>query len=84
MFVIIETGGETAFGIIVHFVGTDLKLDNFFIWSDDGGMKRLITVLFWNGNIIFNSTREWGIKRVYEAEDEITGSNIFNDNTQGG
>lgn len=39
LLVVIEAGGETALGILVHFVGTDLEFNNFLIFSDDGGVE---------------------------------------------
>ena len=38
LFVVIETCGETTFGIFVHFVSANLEFDNFFIFGDDGSM----------------------------------------------
>ncbi len=55
LFVVVETGGKTAFGIFVHFVSANLKFDNVFFGCDDGGVDRLITVLLGHGDIIFNT-----------------------------
>lgn len=64
LFVVIKTGGETAFGVFVHFFGANLKFDDFLVFSNDGGVKRLITVLFGDGDVIFNATVHRSVERV--------------------
>ena len=83
LFVVIEAGGETAFGIFVHFVSTNLKFDDSFVFGNDGGMERLVAVLFGHGNIIFDTTTHRHIEGMNDAEGEITISNVVNDNAKG-
>ena len=68
LFVIIETGGETALGVFVHLAGTDLELDNFFVGGDNGGMEGLIAVLLWFSDIIFNTLVHWSIEGMDKTE----------------
>ena len=79
MLVIEEGGGEPAFGVIVHFLGTNLKLDNLFVVGDDGSMERLVAVLFWHGNVVFEATVHRVEKRMDDAEDEVAGGSVLDD-----
>lgn len=38
LFVVVEAGGETAFGVVVHFAGADLEFDNLLVGGDNGGV----------------------------------------------
>ena len=84
LFVIVEAGGETAFGVIVHFAGANLELDDFFALGDDGSMERLITVLFRDGDIIFNAAVHGGIKGVEQTHGEIARGDVGDDDAEGG
>ena len=84
LFVVIEACGETAFGIFVHLASADLELDNFLVFSDDGGVERLVAVLFRNGDIIFDALVHRGIEGVDEAESEVTRGDVGDDNAEGG
>lgn len=64
LFVVMEGGGETAFGVIVHLLGADLKFDHLFFGGDDGGVEGLIAVLFGGGNVIFDAAVERGEERM--------------------
>ena len=39
LLVIEEGGSKTALGIIVHFLGANLKFDNLTIWRNDRSME---------------------------------------------
>jgi len=82
LLVIEEGGRKTAFGVVVHFLGTNLELDNLFVWSNYGRVKRLVAVLFWHGDVIFDAAVHWVEEGMNEAEDEIAGRNIFDDKTE--
>ena len=82
LLVIIKAGGKTTFGIFVHFFSANLKFNDSFVGSDDGSMKRLITILFRKGDVIFDSFSEWGIEGVDESEDEIASRDVFNDDAE--
>ena len=84
LFVVIEAGGETAFGVFVHFFRTNLELDDFFVFSDDGRMKGLITVLFRDGDVIFYAAIHRRIKRVEKTHSEIATRNVGDNNAECG
>ena len=83
LFVVVETSGETTLGVFVHFFGADLELDDLFIRGNDGGMERLVTVLFRDGDIIFDAATHRSIERVDEAEDEVTGCDVVDNDAEG-
>lgn len=84
LLVIIETCGETTFGVFVHFASADLEFDNFFVRSDDGCVERLVTILLWNGDIVFYAAGERSVEGMDYAENEIAGRDVVDDNTEGG
>ena len=55
MLVVIEGGGQTAFGIIVHFLGANLEFDDLFVWRDDCGVEGLVAVLLRGSNVVFET-----------------------------
>ena len=67
LLVVIEAGGQTMFGEIVHLVGANLELYNAFVFGDDCSMERLVAVLFWHGDIIFDAAGHRGIEGVDDA-----------------
>ena len=83
MFVVVEAGGETTFGIFVHFASADLEFDNFFVFCDDGRVERLVAVLFWDGDVIFYAFVHGGIEGMEQSEREITRNDVGDDNTEG-
>ena len=52
LLVIEECSGKTALGVVVHFLGADLELNNLAIWRDDCGVERLIAVGLWHRDVI--------------------------------
>lgn len=84
LLVVIEAGGKTAFGVFVHLVSTNLEFDDAFILGDNGGVKRLVTVLLWHGNIIFDTATHRHIEGMNDAKGKIAIGNVVNDNTKGG
>ena len=84
LFIIVETSGETTFGVFVHFMGSNLELNNAFVLSNNGGVERLITVLLRHGDIIFDAARHWHIEGMNDAERKIAVGDIIDDNTEGG
>ena len=83
LLVVMERGGQTTFGVIVHGVGADLEFDNLFFGGDDGGVNGLIAVLFGGGNVIFDTTVHGGEKGMNNAKGEITGGDVVNYEAQG-
>ena len=83
LFVVIERGGETVFGEIVHLASADLELDNLFVGGDDGGVEGLVAVLFRNANIVLDPAGHGGVEGMDEAEDEIAGGDVGDDDTEG-
>ncbi len=79
LFIIKEASGKPTLGVFVHFSSADLEFDDFFVWSDDGGVERLVTVLFWDGNIVFYSSAHRSIEGMNQAEGEITRSYVVDD-----
>lgn len=80
LLLVVEEGGrKTALGVIVHFLGTNLELDDLFVWGDDGGVKRLITVLLWHRDVIFDAAVHRMEEGMDEAEDEIASRDVFDD-----
>ena len=84
LFIVIKTGGKTAFGVFVHLLCADLEFDNFFVFGDDGGVEGLVTVLFRDGDVIFDALVHRGIERMKEAEGEITTCYIGNNDAKSG
>ena len=84
LFVVVETGGETAFGILVHLTGADLELDDFFVGGNHGCMEGLVTVLLRDGDVIFYSTVHRGIEGVEKTHCEVAGGDVGDDNAEGG
>lgn len=82
LFVVIKTGSETTFGIFVHGLSADLEFDYLFVWSDDGGVERLITVLFGDGEIIFDASSHGSIERMDESEGEIAVGDVVDDDAE--
>ena len=83
LLVVKEGGSKTALGIIVHFLRANLKLDNLSVWRNDGGMERLITVGFWHGNIVFDTTVHRMVQGMNNTENKVAGRDVFNNKTQG-
>ena len=84
LFVIVEAGGKAAFGIFMHFVGANLEFDNLFFGCDDGSMERLIAVLFGHSDVIFDATAHGGVEGVNNAESEVAGGDVVNDDAESG
>ena len=82
LLVIVEASGKTMFGVFVHFVSTNLKFNDAFVLGDNSGMKRLITVLLWHGDIIFDAAGHWHIEGMNNAECEIAVGDVIYDNTE--
>ena len=83
LFVVEEGGGETAFGVIVHFVGADLEFDDLAVGSDDGGVERLVAVLLWHCDVIFDAAWHGFEEGMDDTENEVTGRNIGDDEAEG-
>ncbi len=84
LLVIIEAGGETAFSVFVHFASTDLELDDFFVFGDDGGVEGLVAVLLRFGDVIFDAAVHGGVEGVEEAEGEIAAGDVGDDDAERG
>ena len=84
LFVVVEAGGKTAFGVFMHFFGADLELDNLFVGGDDGGVERLVAVLFRDGDVVFDATGEGSVEGMEKTEDEIAGGDVVNDDAECG
>lgn len=68
LLVVIEASGEPALGVFVHGFGANLKLDDAFVFGDDGSVEGLITVLFRHSDVVFDAAVHWHIKGVDKAE----------------
>ena len=84
LFVVVEAGGEAAFGVFVHFFGADLEFDDFFVGGDDGGVERLVTVLLGFGDVIFNAFVHEGVEGVEQTESEVARGDVGDDDAEGG
>ena len=84
LLVVIEAGGETAFGIFVHFASANLEFDDFFVLGNDSSMERLITVLFWLRNVILDAAVHGRVKGMNKTESEITTGDIGYDDAKCG
>ena len=84
LFVVVEAGGETAFGVFVHFASADLELDDFFVFGDDGGVERLVAVLFGFGDVVFDAAVHGGVEGVEKAEGEVARGDVGDDDAKGG
>ena len=84
LLVVVETGGETAFGVFVHFASANLELDDFLFGGDDGCVERLVTVLLWFGDVIFDAFVHWSVEGMEKTESEIATRNVGDDNAEGG
>ena len=80
---VMERCGETAFGIIMHFTGANLKFDDVFFRGDDGGVDGLVTILFRGGDVVFDAALHGGKKSVDDAKGEIAIGDVADDNAQG-
>lgn len=83
LLVVKEGGGETAFGVIVHFVGADLELDDLAVGGDNGGMEGLVSVLLGHGDVIFDAAWHGFEEGMDDAEDEVAGRDIGDDEAEG-
>lgn len=84
LLIIIEAGGKPMFGVIVHFVGANLKFDNFLFGGNDGGVEGLVAVLFGHSDVVLDAATHWGVERVDDTEDEVAIGNIVNNNAESG
>lgn len=83
LFIVMERGSKTAFGVFVHLLSADLKLDDMFFRSDDCGMKGLIAVLFGGRNVVFDTAIHGSEKGVDDAESEIARGDVFDYEAEG-
>ena len=74
---------NTIFCSTVHFIGTNLNLKWLSTWTDQRGMKRLVHVLFWHCDIIFETARNWFIFLMHNSKCRITIFDIIYKNTNG-
>ncbi len=84
LFVVIEAGGETAFGVFVHFASADLELDDFLFRGDDGGMERLVTVLLRLGDVVLDALVHRRVERVEKTEGEVAAGDVGDDDAESG
>ncbi len=84
LFVVVEAGGEAMFGVFMHLFSANLKFDDLLIFGDDGGVNRLIAVLFRHGDVIFDASGHRGIERMDESESKIAVGDVVDDNAKGG
>jgi len=64
LFVVVEAGGKTAFGVFVHLAGANLEFDDALLWGDDGSVEGLVAVLFGLGDVIFDAAVHGGVEGV--------------------
>lgn len=84
LFVVVEAGGKATLGVFVHGVGANLKFEDFFVGSDNGGVEGLVAVLFRDGDIVFDATGKRGVEVMDDAEGEIAGGDIIDDDAKSG
>ncbi len=84
LFVIIETGGKSTFGIFVHFSSANLELDDFLGRGDDSGVEGLITVLFGDGDVVLDASVHGSIEGMKKTHGEIARGDVGNDNAESG
>ena len=82
MFIVKESSSKTTFGIIVHFVGANLEFDDLFVVSDDGSVERLVAILLWHSNVVFDATVHRVEKGMNNTKDEVASSGVLDDKTQ--
>ena len=82
LLVIIEAGGQTALGVFMHFFGADLEFNDTFIFSNDGSVERLVTILLRHSDVIFNAARHWHIERVDDAKGKIAIGDVADDDAE--
>ncbi|MNS71023.1 hypothetical protein D3C72_1043780 [compost metagenome] len=79
---VVEAGGQSSFGIFMHSERANLKFNNLFVWSDDGGVETLVPIWLWNSDIVFNTRDHWLVHAVKYAECTVAVLFAFDNNTE--
>ncbi len=82
LLIVIEGSSKTAFSVIVHLSGANLKFDNLFILRNDRGMNGLITVLLRHCNVILDAAVHRHKQRMNQAKDKIASCHVINNETE--
>ncbi len=64
---------DTHLRHLIHIFGTNLHLNRDTVRANHGGVQRLISVRFWNGDVIFDAPRTRLVQAVHLPQHAITG-----------
>lgn len=67
----------------MHFVGADLEFDDLFFWGNNSSVDRLVAILFRGSDVIFEAAVHWGEEGVDDAEGEVAGGDVVDDEAEG-
>ena len=84
LFVVVEAGGETTFGVFVHFFRADLEFDDFLFRGDDGGVEGVVAVLLGFGDVVFDAFVHRRVEGVEQTEGEVARGDVGDDDAEGG
>lgn len=76
-------GGDTILGFVVHLLGADLDLKDAAVWSEDGGVKRLVAVGLGQRDVVFDTADHRPVLSVDDAERFVAVSNLRDDDADG-
>ena len=73
---------NTVVGHGLHFIGTNLDFNGYPVHAKQGGVQRLITIHFGNGDVILKLSGHWLVETMDGAKDAITRVNLIGDDTK--
>ncbi len=74
--------GYTHLRHLVHVFCANLHFNRYAVWPDHRGVQRLIAVRFWNGDVIFHTTRTRFIQAVHLPQHAIAGVGVVDDHAE--
>ena len=64
-------GRHPGLGNLVHVLGADLDFHRGTKRAEESGVQGLIAIGFWNGDVVFEFSGNWFVKRVQCAQGEV-------------
>ena len=73
---------DTHFRHLIHVFGTNLHLNRNAVRANHRGVQRLVSVRFWNGDVIFDAPRTRLVQAMHLPEHAITGVRVVDDDAE--
>ena len=73
---------DTHFRHLIHVFGTNLHLNRNAVRANHGGVQRLISVRFWNGDVIFDAPRTWLVQAMHLPQHAVAGVRVVDDDAE--